>query len=237
MSRALRFSLALFGTLLVVGGFAALLLLNPTAREVTLDSLGLIFAFFTTPFILETTCAALFLFGLLAYNRWRLHQEGDGWVWLMTQEQDEKKLPAAITQRLQSTVLINKPESLDEAQAEAGVIEGYLDLGMATQARKELETDPSAAESHPSIEAVILRIRVLAANLENDAAMQLLHSTTAAVPESQPAFAAACLENARWLLKHLHRDDLAKLWLAQAQLFDAVAMHDLPAADPLRALI
>lgn len=237
MFSAPRFFVFLIGTLLIFGGLAALLFLSPTAREVTLDSLGLAFAFFTTPFILETACLALFLIGLLAYNHWRLHKDGDGWVWLMTQEPDEKNLPAAITQRLQSTVLTDKPEILDEAQVEAGVIEGYLELGMAAQARQELGVDPPAAGPQPTIEAVILRTRVLAANLDHDAACQLLQSTMTAAPESRPALAATCIGNARWLLKHMHREDLAKFWLAKAQQLDACATQSITADEPLRALM
>ncbi len=237
MSRSSRFFVSLFGILLVFGGLAALQILNPTAREVTLDSLGLAFAFFSTPFILETICAALFLMGLLAYNHWRLHKEGDGWVWLMTQEPDEKNLPAAITQRLQSTVLTDKPETLDEAKVEAGVIEGFLELGMAAQAQQELGAYLPAMEQQPTIEAVILRVRVLSANMDNDAAWQLIQATTAVAPESRPALAAAAIENARWLLRHMHREDLAKFWLAKASLLDASVLQNLPADEPLRSLI
>lgn len=236
MSRVSRIIAPLCGTLLVIGGLTALFCLNPTAREVTLDSLGLAFAFFTTPFILEMTCLALFLMGLLAYNHWRLHKEGDGWVWLMTQEPDGKNLPAAITQRLQSTVLTEKPEKLDEALVQAGVIEGYLELGMSAQALREIGEDPPAAGSPPSIEELILRIRVLAANLDNNAARQLVHATVTDYPASRPVLATACIENARWLLRHMHREDLAKEWLVEAQKQDADAEKIIAADDALRAL-
>lgn len=236
MSRGPRIIASLFGTLLVLGGLTALLCLNSTAREVTLDSLGLAFAFFTTPFILEMTCLALFLMGLLAFNHWRLHKEGDGWVWLMTRETDDNNLPSAITQRLQSTVLTDKPEKLDESLVKAGVIEGYLELGMSAQALREIGDAPPPAGSQSSIEEVIIRIRVLAANLEKEAARQLVHATAAVHPESRFALAAACIENARWLLRHMHREDLAREWLVEAQKQDAGAGEIIAADAALRDL-
>jgi len=234
MSRAARLLVPLSGILLVVGALVALLALNPTAREVTRDALGLAFAFFTTPFILETTCAALFLLGLLAYNHWRLHKEGDGWVWLVTQEPDAKSLPATITQRLQSTVLVQKPEPVDESQAESGIIEGYLELGMPAQAMQELDEFPAP---HPPLDAVVLRIRVLAANLDTGPATQLLHETAAAGAGSRQALAVAALENARWILNHLQREDVARHWLAEAAQTDPATCAAVAAADPLRKLM
>jgi hypothetical protein len=233
MSRAARLLLSLVATLLVGGGLAALLILNPTAREVTGDALGLVFAFFTTPFILETTCAALFLLGLLAYNRWRLHQEGDGWVWLLTHEPDEKSLPATITQRLQSTVLKDEPEPVDDARAEAGIIEGYLELGMSAEALRELNED---SRPHPRLDAVILRLRVLAANLDTETATHVLRDA-AADPAARPALVAAALDNARWLLKHLQREDLARHWLHEARRVDPAADAAVAPGEPLRKLV
>ncbi len=231
MSRGVRFLVPLVWTLMVGGALAALLVLNPTAREVTGDALGLLFAIFTTPFVLETTCAALFLIGLLAYNRWRLHKEGDGWVWLMTHEPDEKNLPATITQRLQSTVLQDKPELVDDSQAEAGVIEGYLELGMSAQALQELNENNLP---QPPIDALILRIRVLAANLDTELATRILRDTAAAETAARPALVAASIDNARWLLKHLQREDLVRHWLREARGIDPAACANLAPGDPLR---
>lgn len=232
MSRGARLLVPLSGILLVIGGSVALLALNPAAREITSDALGLAFAFFTTPFVLETTCAALFLLGLLAYNRWRLHKEGDGWVWLVTRETEN--LPAKITERLQSTVLVEKPEPVDESQAESGVIEGYLELGMPAQALHELEE--KSAPLAP-VDETALRVRVLAANLETDRATQLIRESAAAEPGLRQAMAAAALDSARWLLTHLQREDLARHWLGEAGLLDSTASDAVPPSDPLRRLL
>ena len=213
MSGRARFRMGLLGFLLVAGGLATLLVLNSTAREVTRDALELSFALFTTPFVLETTCAAILLIALLAYNRWRMLKEGDGWVWLLTQEPDRKNLPASITQRLQSTVLTEKPEPVDETQAESGIIEGYLELGMPAQAMAEL--DANIAGLH-ELEATALRIRVLAANLDTEEAIGLLRQT-AADPAARNFLAGVASENARWITQHLPNQDLARRWLAEAQ--------------------
>ena len=234
MSRSARLLVPVAWMLLAAGGLAALLVFNPTAREVTVDSLGLAFAFFSTPFILETTCAALFLIGLLAYNQWRLHKEGDGWVWLMTREPDEKNLPATITQRLQSTILVQKPETMDESQAESGVIEGYLELGMPAQALQELNEE--AAPLTPR-DAAILRIRVLASNLDTAVATQFLRDAAATGTASRPVLAAAAVENAGWLLKHLDRADLARHWLEEARLLDPAALESPGISKELRRLV
>jgi hypothetical protein len=163
-----------------------------------------------------------------------MHKEGDGWVWLMTQEPDAKALPATITQRLQSTVLTEKPEPVDESQAESGVIEGYLELGMPAQALQELNEAPAP---QPPVDAAVLRIRVLAANLDTERATQLLRETAAAQTGARRALAAASLENARWLLTHLQREDLARHWLAEAGQLDSAACDAVTPADPLRNLM
>lgn len=234
MARGMRFWGWLAGGLLVCSGLAALFVLNPTAREVTVDALGLAFAFFTTPFILETTCAALFLLGLLAYNHWRMHREGDGWVWLMTQEPKSKDLPAKITQRLQSTVLEQKPEPVDESQAESGIIEGYLELGMPSQALAELDANIGGLHA---LEAACLRIRVLAANLDTDEALALQHETAGSDPAARILLANVSLENARWLLRHVHREDLARRWLAEARALHPASVAAVKADDALRKIL
>lgn len=220
-------------SLLFAAGLGALLAWNQTAREVATDALQLAFAFFSTPFIFETTCGLLFLVGLLVYNRWRLHQEGDGWVYLMCQEPDTHDLPKSLNKRLQSTVLDDKPEPLDEAQAESGVIEGFLELGMAAQAEQELGEDTSP---HTPLEAATLRIRVLAANLDTDGATALLRATAATVPGSNSGLAGIAIENARWLLQHVRREDLARHWLAEARRLDAATSEAALADGLLRGL-
>lgn len=222
MPRLIARSLAPLGWCLLFATAAVVLLAwNATAREVATDALQLAFAFFSTPFIFEVTSALLFVGGLLAYNRWRLLKEGDGWVYLMCQEPDAKDLPTALNQRLQSTVLDHKPEPIDEAGAETGVIEGFLELGMAAQAERELASDTT---SHPPLDAAILRIRVLAANLATETATSLLRDTAKSAAGLDRALATVAIENAQWLLQHVHREDLARHWLAEARALDPTAI-------------
>ena len=232
MVRARHFISPIVWSLLAVAGLTVLLVMNATAREVAVEAFQWVFGVFTTPFIFEATCALIFLCALLVYNQWRLRKEGDGWVYLVSEEPDEE-LPAKITQRLQSVVLTHKPEVLDAAQAEAGVIEGYLELGMPSQALAELNSDRT---QHSVIEAASLRIRVLAANLDNEAAFTLLRQTSSAHPELRPALATVAVENARWLLKHLHREDIARTWLREARKLDAAALDSIDSGEPLRRL-
>lgn len=233
MTRLARYTGPLFWTILFVAGMTTLLVLNDTAREVAHDALQWVFVFFATPFILETTCALIFLALLLFINQWRLRKEGDGWVYLLTHEPDDKNLPAKINQRLQSTVLTDKPEPLDEGQAESGVIEGYLELGMAAQALEELNRDTT---QHSPMEAAILRIRVLAANLDTDAALRLSRETSVD-PATHRLLATIALNNARWILQHNHREDLARIWIGEARRMDTAMVDAIGGTDSLRPLL
>jgi hypothetical protein len=167
--------------LLVASGIGALLWYSDTAREVTFDSLKTIFTIVTTPFILETIVASIFLLGLLAYNRWRLHKDGDGWVYLVTRETAGAGNAA---RQMHSVILTEKPELAHEDEDEAGVIEGYLELGMAAQALEELNRADSGTVA--TLETTILRVRVLAANLDTGAAQALFHETAWPSPRSRP---------------------------------------------------
>lgn len=224
----------LIGFALFSGGVAALLVWNATAREVARDALQLLFGIVSTPFVLETTLALVFLIGLLAWNHWRLHKDGDGWVYLMSRETNDPDLPAKITQRLQSVVLTEKPAPLDPGQLETGVVEGYLELGMAAQAREELGSAPDSPP--PPLAHTLLSIRVLSANLETEAALTLLRNTSQTAPASRPALAATAVESARWLLSHLHREDLARRWLDSARDLDPASIAKIGPDDPLRRL-
>lgn len=200
--------------LLCVAVITAVLVLSPTAREVTVESLQLVFAIVTTPFILETLSAALFLLGLLAYNRWRMHKEGDGWVYLMTQE---TTVPGTATRQVHSMILPTKPEPVNTDEDEAGVIEGYLELGLAAQALEELNRvdDPDLAQT---LDITLLRIRVLAANLDTDAALSLLRKTAADHPQALAQLAVNAEQTAAWMQEHLpsHPDE-SRLWQEEAR--------------------
>jgi len=201
--------------LLLAGGITALLVTSETAREVVVDWLTLAFTIVTTPFILETTAASLFLLGLLAFNRWRLQKEGDGWVYLMTQETDATGKEKGAARKIHSMILPNKPEPVDEELDEAGVIEGYLELGMAAQAMEEMNR--AQMESAQTLDAALLRIRVLASNLETSAALDLHRETSVRHPEAQERLAQNAEQTAGWLRAHLpsHGRE-ATLWQEQA---------------------
>jgi hypothetical protein len=217
MKKPVRWIAPVIVTLLIVGGIVAALMLSDTAREVTLDALKLVFTIVTTPFILETTVALTFLLALLAYNRWRLQKDGDGWVYLMTKEEDPPQIGTrgSTTQRLHSMVLPEKPEPVDEDANEASVIEGYLELGMAAQALEEL--NKASAGSSLSLENVLLRLRVLAANLDTRAALDLLHDTARRVPQARVVLAETAGLTAAWMRSHLpgHASEAA-LWQDEA---------------------
>jgi hypothetical protein len=233
MSRFKEYLQPVIWTLLALAGFITLLVFNETSREVTLVTLHALFGLFTTPFIFEATCLFLSVVFLLTFNQWRLQKEGDGWVYLLTQEPEPGTVPAAITQRLQSVVLTEKPEWLDESQTDAGVIEGYLELGMATQAATELKERTELADN---AETSALRLRVLAANLDTAAAQSQLQSTRERFPESTALLATAALDNARWLLKHLHQADTARLWMGEAKSLLPAILEELAIDDPLRSI-
>ena len=70
----------LLWSLAILGGIVISCRVNETAREVVMEGIGYLFAFFTTPFILE---ASLFIGGLgivMIINGLRMERDGDDWV-------------------------------------------------------------------------------------------------------------------------------------------------------------
>jgi hypothetical protein len=176
------------------------------------DTALILFSVFTTPFIFEATVAVAGLLLLLFLNQWRLKKEGDGWVYLLTQEPDNgaTKLPASITQRLEGLLMHEKPEPVDEAGTTRAKIEGFLELGMAAQAAEAL------AESNLLADDAItgaLRVRVLAANLDTANAQQLLRTDATRFAERRILFAQTALDCAYWLEAHApNQRATAELW-------------------------
>jgi hypothetical protein len=203
--------------ILGIAAVIALFALSPTAREVAKDTGVILFTIFTTPFIFETTIAVCGLLILLFVNQWRLKKEGDGWVYLVTQESDAgtAKLPASITQRLQSLVLNEKPEAVDEAGTMRAKIEGFLELGMAAQAAEALTESGQLADDEIT---GALRIRVLAANLDTDNARKLLRDSVDRYPERRLLFAQTAVDCADWLEAHAPRQlDAIQIWREEMQ--------------------
>jgi hypothetical protein len=203
---------------LAVGGLAAALVFSESAREVAWLTFRALLGIVSTPFILESTVAMLCLLVVLAINKHRLDKEGDGWVYMMVQEpdgKDGKALPKAITQRLQGTVMKEKPEPLDEALTERSVVEGFLELGMAAEAQRELD----AWEDLPDDAATsALRVRVLASNLDTAKAREILAASAARFAGEVALLSASAREQADWFRKHLpsHQEQVL-LWHAEAE--------------------
>lgn len=65
---------------LIVGVIAVLLWQSAEARQVADDAVGLVFTFFTTPFILEPTIAIIGLMTVLVINQRRIDRDKDEWV-------------------------------------------------------------------------------------------------------------------------------------------------------------
>lgn len=63
-----------------VAGIVIAAIVNPAAREVILQGVGYLFAFFSTPFVLEASVAFTGLCIVLIINSRRIAREGDGWV-------------------------------------------------------------------------------------------------------------------------------------------------------------
>lgn len=220
-------------TLLSVAGFTALLIYSPSAREITRDAVAMLFSIFATPFILEATVAIIGLVIVLTYNQWRLNKEGDGWVYMVTNEDEpggsgtttaqKDQLPKAITQRLQGVVLKDKPEPLDESQAIAGVIEGYLELGMPSQALDELHRTPDLPDT---VASAVLRFRVLGANLATEPALSLLRDASERFPHSRPELVIAAQDIAQWIEKHMQSQ--MKAYHAWRNEADVIARLTVP---------
>ncbi len=71
---------------------------NETVREVLMQGLAYLFAFITTPFVLEATAAFVGLCVVIAVNNRRLEREGDGWVEMEVKQPTEEKDPPATGQ-------------------------------------------------------------------------------------------------------------------------------------------
>lgn len=71
---------------------------NDTAREITLQGAAYLFAFVTTPFLLETSAAFIGICVVFAINGRRIAKEGDGWVVMEVKKPDEPKNDPAASQ-------------------------------------------------------------------------------------------------------------------------------------------
>ncbi len=200
-----------------VGALAAALVFNETAREVAETTFRTILGFVSTPFILESTVALFALFIVLAINKHRLEKDGDGWVYMMVQEGEPTEgadVPTALAHRMQGTVMTEKPEAVDEVHTERSLIEGYLELGMAAEARKEIH---KAQELPDDAATMALWVRVLASNLDTQTAQDRLGNAVQRFAGQEACFIAAAREQAAWFRRHLPaREVEILLWESEA---------------------
>lgn len=197
---------------LAVAGLWTLYRSSETARDVTWETTRAVLGFLCTPFILEGTSIIVGICILMAIRHHQDKREGDGWVYLATQEPDEADLPKSLTERLQSVVMTDKPSEPDDVASRHAVIEGYLELGMGAQALEDFLSTPWPTDLPPSL----LHARVLAANLDTDRAIAKLRYTATRFPAEKQTVATAALEISAWVELHLHQPPLAKLWRDEA---------------------
>ncbi len=215
-SRTSRLLWPVIWTLLGLAAVVTVLVQSDEAREVAIETAKTLFGIFTTPFILESTVAIVGILIVMAINHWRISREGDGWVYMVTHEPEEgeEPLPAAITQRLQGVILTSKPEVLDEAGTSRLMIEGFLEMGMAAQAQKEL-TD--LGELPDDMSSIVLRVRVAAANLDTEQALTRLRDSAARFSRQEPLWTQTARECAEWLEAHAPQQRNAiSLWQREA---------------------
>lgn len=211
-----RYLWPLLWTFLSVTGYAVLLMFNPAAREVSRETAHVLFSIFSTPFLLEATFALIGIFIVLCINHWRLGKEGDGWVYMATQESDEQKSGAKSSQRLQSVIFQDKPLTLDQEGTTIGILEGYLDLGMAAQALKEMNEQTDLSDD---ARTAALKIRIMAANIETDSALLMLQQSVERFPQSRTLFVQAVNDTVVWLHTHLPGHETSAVWEQEAKKF------------------
>ena len=80
MSTFRRLLPTLLPVALILVASIVLLCLSSEARDVGAEAAGLVFTFFSTPFILETSVAVIGLILVLVVNQRRLEKDKDEWV-------------------------------------------------------------------------------------------------------------------------------------------------------------
>lgn len=135
---------------------------SETAREVLSKAVLMIAGALATPFILETTVAAIGLVIVLVINQIRLQREGDGWVYLAQTEPDAASVAAGAEtppQRLDGVVMPAAPDPQASLEARLAMVEGYLDLGLKQEAADHLNLLSPEEQQDPRVSR--LRSRIL----------------------------------------------------------------------------
>lgn len=214
-------------------GLIMVILTNEEGQELAKGTLRALFSVLTTPFILEATSVFILSVALLTYNRWRREKDGDDWVYMVTQEQDDPTVPESITQRLQSTIVETKPDDSLLTSSNYSALEGYLELGMAAEALAELKKLP---DTDDSLEFAQLKIRVLGSNLEIAKAQAVVSAVLDQHANSRPALARTALENAFWIHQHLKRPELGSQWVQMATALQPDIFAKMAISDPFSVL-
>jgi hypothetical protein len=144
--------------LILAGSAVAVCLSSEIAREVVTKAVFNIVGAVSTPFILETTVAIVGLSIVLAYNHYRVHKDGDGWVYLAVTEPDAASVAAGATtppHRLDGVVLTEKPEFPDDLDSRLAVVEGFLELGLRKEALDHLALLTARERCLPKVEALL----------------------------------------------------------------------------------
>ena len=208
---------------------------SPTAREVVGEASLTIFQIVTAPFVLETSLAVLGLCIVMAINHYRQQREGDGWVYLQKQEpsSDVSKDIEDPPHRHDAVVWQEKPECFDEGAAKLEVIEGYLDLGLADDALRELAM--LSEDLTRSEQADELRIRALAMVGRLSEASRAIDELAVTYPERVERLASAALLVAIWLHEQGKAGPEINEWLERSRHLDPQAFEALPSGHVLRA--
>ncbi|MCB1224483.1 MAG: hypothetical protein KDK99_01620 [Verrucomicrobiales bacterium] len=182
--------------LAVVCALLGLMVWSETAREVLSTAFWHAAKVVTTPFILEATLAAFGLLVVMAFNRWRIGREGDGWVHL--EVPDQKETATDPPHRLQGVVV---DEPLDPATAiRAGqeVVDGFLELDLAQEA---LEALPDSDSTNPLSDCQ--RLRALLMLGREDAAESIWQELRQHLSDpSEPEVIRQRQQLATWLQRH-----------------------------------
>lgn len=90
-------------SLLFIAGIVTAAVVSRPAREVILQGVGYLFAFFSTPFVLEATAAFIGLSLVGIINSRRIEKEGDGWVVMEVKKKEDAEAEAP-AQKTETTV-------------------------------------------------------------------------------------------------------------------------------------
>lgn len=147
----------LLSTVVLIIGLAVAWNVNETAREIIAKGIMTLAGTLATPFILESSIALVGLAIVITINQWRLHREGDGWVYLAQTEPDAASVAAGAetpAQRLDGVILPAAPDKTLDLDARIAMAEGYLELGLKQEALDHLKLLSPEEQQHPKAQAL-----------------------------------------------------------------------------------